>query len=44
MVGYTTKYARKDVQNEHKAMCEKWRMAPTSDAAMCNSRLIHQWW
>ena len=44
MVGHTTKYVRKDVQNEHKAMCEKWCMAPTSDVAMCKSRLIHQWW
>lgn len=41
---HTTKYVLKDHQNEHKSMCEKWRLSDTMDAAKVQCRLIRQWW
>lgn len=44
MVAHTIKYVSSTSQQDHKALCEKWRLAPTSEAASAEARMVRQWW
>ena len=41
---HTTKYIVAPSQASHISMCEKWRQAPSKEAAAAEARLIRQWW